>query len=282
MSVMTVFMLVLMLLSVNTLWVVKLTTARAIEAVKSQVNVSVYFSADVSEKVVSEITKYLKSFPEVVAVDLLDSEAVLRSFQERHKMSPDVLAALNELGGNPFGPTVIVKTREPGDYLKVVNALDVPEYRDVIEAKSFDEHREAIAKIQNITTRLEKMVLGLSALFALIAFLVIFNTIRVAINGQKMEIGIKRLVGASNWFIRGPYLVESVFFTILSVFITGVVIFASTKWLDGYLGVVFGDGFSLTNYYFSHILSVFGLQILAVLILTSLSSLLAMRRQLKV
>ncbi len=281
-SFMTVLILVLMLLSVNALWSVKVVTREAVGLIKDQVNVSIYFSSNAGDKNVSEINKYVSAFPEVVSVKLENAEGVLDSFKQRHSQSKDILGALSELDKNPFGPTMIIKTREPGDYKKIIKALSVPEYEHLIEAKSFDEHESAIEKIQNITGRTEQAVAGLVLLFACISFLIVFNTIRSAIHTQKTEIGIKRLVGASNWFIRGPYLVESFIFSVLSLVISIVLIYAALNFVDPYLSVIFPSSFSLTNYYNSNILYVFGVQFLCVLALTILSSGLAMRRQLRV
>ncbi len=281
-SVMTVMILVLMLLSVNALWAVEVITQQAIVAVKDQVNVSIYFSAEAGSDNVNEIKKYISSFPEVVSTNLQSSDQVLASFKERHKLSKDILDSLAELDKNPFGPTMVIKTREPGDYQKIIKALSVPEYKTLIEAKSFDEHSSAIDKIQNITNNVEKMVIGLVLLFAGISFLIVFNTVRAAIHTQKIEIGIKRLVGASNWFIRGPYLIESFIFSVISMVMAVFLIYLAFKFIDPYLAVIFQNGFSLTNYYNSHILYVFGGQFICVLILTVVSSGLAMRRQLKI
>jgi cell division transport system permease protein len=220
-------------------------------------------------------------FPEVTNIELQSKDEVLASFREQHKLQKEALDALAELGKNPFGPTMIVKTKEPKDYKKIIDALNVPEYENLIEAKSFDNHQDAIERLQNITNRIEKIGFGLTILFALISFLIIFNTIRVAINTQRMEINIKRLVGASNWFIRGPYFVESLTFTFLSVVCTMAIVFLGLKWIDPYLAVVLPNGFSLTNYFKSNMLMLFGAQALAVLLLTVLSSGLAMRKQLK-
>ena len=312
-SFMTVFILVLMLLSVNVLWSVDILTKEAIRQVKEQINMSLYFVPEAKDKDIAEIQNYLKSFPEVTDLKLLSREDVLNSFKERHKLSKEVLSALDELGSNPFGPTLVVKTKEPADYQKIMQALDVPEYDTagaaasgvaqgsrlrncgsgmqaldvpeydtLIESKSFEQHQDAIVKLQNIMNRLEQSVFGLVILFGIISFLIIFNTIRVGIATQRIEIGIKRLVGASNWFIRAPYLMESLIFTLLSMAVTVGVIYLALRWVDPYLAIVFSGGLSLTNYYNSHILYVFGIQTVAVLILTVLSSTLAMRRQLKV
>lgn len=281
-SFMTVIILVLMLLSVNILWIVDVVTKEAVSLVKDQINVSLYFKSEATDAEVDTVKRMLNAFPEVMEISGLSREQVLESFQRRHQLSPEVLEALNELGENPFGPTLIVKTREPQDYKKILQAMDVPEYDNLVEAKSYEGHEEGIEKIQNITNRIERLGFWLSMLFVIIAFLIIFNTIRVAIYTHRIEISIKRLVGASNWFIRGPYLVESLIFTAISVAITIGLIYLALHWLDPYLLLVFPNGFSLTNYYNSHIFLLFGLQAAAVLLLTSASSLLAMRRQLKI
>lgn len=281
-SFMTVLILVLMLLSVNVLWSVDVVTKEAVRLVKEQINVSLYFKAEATDDEMNEVKKYIGSFPEVTQMDVVTRDDVLKTFENRHRLSEEVLMALSELGTNPFGPTLVIKTREPEDYKKILSAVDVPEYENLIESKSFEGNEQGIEKIQNITNRIERMGLGLSILFAIISFLIIFNTVRVAIYTHRVEISIKRLVGASNWFIRGPYIAESVVFTALSIGITFFLIYFALRWVDPYLAIVFPNGFTLTNYYNSNILVLLGLQSAAVLLLTIASSLLAMRRQLKV
>ncbi len=280
-SFMTVFILILMLLSVNTLWSLDVITKQAVEAVKKQIDISIYFVPQATEKNVNDIKAYVEIFPEVTSIQVQSKEDVLSAFREQHKLQKEALEALDELGSNPFGPTMIIKTKEPKDYKKIIESLDVPEYENLIEAKSFDNHEDAIERLQNITNRIERIGFGLTILFVIISFLIIFNTIRVAIVTQRVEIGIKRLVGASNWFIRGPYLVESVIFTLASIGGTIGLVYLALRWIDPYLAVVLPNGFSLTNYFYSNMLVLFGSQALAVLILTIISSGLAMRRQLK-
>ena len=280
-SFMTVLILVLMLLSVNTLLSLDIVTKRAVQMVRDQVTISFYLTSEIADQNVKELKSYILSFPEVVDLKLLSKEEVLKTFKTNHQYSPEILQALDELGGNPFGPTLTVRTREPGDYRKILSALSVPEYEPLIESKSFSGNEPALDRIQLITNRIERIGFGLSVFFAVIAFLIIFNTVRVAIHGQRIEISIKRLVGANNWFIRGPYWLEAGIFTLASIIITIVIVFVSLSWLDRYIGIVLGNQFSLTDYYRSHMLYLFGLQSVAVLLLTIVSSGFAMRRQLK-
>lgn len=280
-SFMTVFILVLMLFSVNLLLSAELLTTQAVSLIKDQVNINIFLKNTTSDKDTDELVSFIKNFPEVTQVNVLNPAQVLELFKNRHKTSPDVLEALKELDGNPFGPTISLKTREPGDYQKIINNLAIPEYQSIIDAKSFEGNETAVEHLQVITNRVETVVAGLAVVFAIISFLVIFNTIRVAIYTQRTEIGIKRLVGANSWFIRGPYLVTALVFSVLSVVITSAIMYALLGKLDPYVSSIFTGQFSLTNYYTSHILYLLLIQFGVVLFLTVVSSGLAMRKHLR-
>jgi len=281
-SFMTVLILVLMLLSVNTLLIMNVLTEKAVQAVKDQIDISVYFAAEAPDKDVAQIVDYIKSFPEVINVDFFSRDQVLTKFRDEHQDNQEILSSLDELNTNPFGPTAVIKTREPGDYAKITAALSVPDYQNIIESKTFGDTQTAIERIQTITTQVERFAAAVSALFAIIAFLIIFNTIRVAIYTQRLEISIKKLVGATNWFVRGPYVFEALFFTLLSVGLTYGLIALAFHFIEPYVSLVFQSPQILTNYYNSHIISLLSIQLLAVFVLTIFSSFLAMRRHLRV
>lgn len=278
---MTVMILILMLLSINTLIIVRVLTDQSITMVKEQIDVSVYFHPEATDDEISEVRDYVGSFPEVEKEIFYNAEQVLEGFKENYQDNPDILASLNELGENPLGPTLIVKTREPQDYAKVIDALSVPEYENIIEAKTFGDTQKAIERIHAITTQVERFTYFLTALFAFIAFIIIFNTIRVAIYTHRTEIGIKRLVGATNWFIRGPYLIESLIFSFVSVLITFGFVHLSLGVLDPYIAVVFGQSDILASYIYGNLWYILGIEFLVVFGLTMLSSGLAMRKYLR-
>jgi cell division transport system permease protein len=280
-SLMTVLILVLMLLSVNTLIIINFFTTQATQSIKDQIDVSIFFSHTATDEQISEIQNYIRSFPEVIEVKYLTKEEVLENFRIQYSDNEDIIASLDELDENPLGSTMIVKTREPSDYEKITNALSVPEYEDIVVAKTFVNTEKAISRIDNITTQVERFSIVLTGLFVVIAFLIIFNTIKVAIYTHRIEITIKKLVGATNWFIRSPYIIESLIFTIVSVTATyGLLIFAAS-FIDPYVEIVFNQPSLLTEYFSSNIMWLFGIQFAAVLALTIFSSFLAMRRHLK-
>ncbi|MFB6181736.1 MAG: cell division protein FtsX [Candidatus Magasanikbacteria bacterium] len=278
---MTVLILVLMLLSINTLVVVNVFTNEATTLVKNQIDVSVYFKKQASEDKIQEVKEYIGNFSGIESVKLKSPEENLKEFKKDHKGNKKILQSLKELEKNPLGATLIIETKDPKYYKEIIEALNVPEYKKIIETKTFANTQKAIERIQKVTKQVEKFSLGLSVLFAVIAFIIIFNTVRVAIYTQKTEISIKKLVGATNWFVRGPYLVQGLVFSVLSVAIAAGLVLLSAKFIDPYIATVFQKQQMLTNYFRSNIIFLFGIQFGAVLVLTWISSFFAMRRHLK-
>lgn len=280
-SFMTVLMLTLMLLSINVLLILNVLTNQATSLVKDQVDVSVFFVPTATDEQVQEVKEYVELFNDIKTVEIISKEQVLAEFRASHEQSPDIIASLDELGENPFGATMVIQTQTPGVYQKIIDSLQVPEYTSIIESKTFGDTEVAITRIETITTQVERFSIALSILFGVIAFVIIFNTIRVAIFTHRIEIVIKKLVGATNWFVRGPYLVEAVIFSGISIGLTAAVVWAVLPTLDLYVGSVFEQERILTNYFSSHILMLLCAQVFGTLVLTLFSSLLAMRKHLR-
>jgi cell division transport system permease protein len=280
-TITTISILVLMLLSINTLVVMRFLTKEATDTIKNQIDVSVFFVEDATDDQIAEVERYVSSFPEVTDVKLYSREEVLDNFRAEYSDNPDILEALQELDSNPLGATMIVKTRDPKSYEKVITLLTVPEYEDIVVAKTFTDTERAIARIDRITRQIERFSLILTAIFAVISFLVIFNTVRTAIDSHRIEISIKKLVGATNWFVRGPYIISAWLYSLISLGISSAMVSAVAGFIDLHIEVVFGKPGLLTDYFNSHILLIFGGQFLALIVFTVLASLLAMRRFLR-
>jgi cell division transport system permease protein len=281
-SIMTVFILILMLLTVNTIVAIRALTSEATELIKGQIDVSIFISHAATDSEIEEIRSVVENFPEVVGLTYKTSEEVLEDFRSNYQDNPDIITSLEELESNPLGPTMIVQTREPGDYETIIAALQVPEYENIIEARTFDDTQVTIERIELITTQVEVFSIALSVFFGVVAFFIIFNTIRVSIYTQRTEISIKKLVGATSSFVRGPYIVQAIFFTILSTILSILILSTAIKFFDPYVAVVFEQNQVLTNYFTSNILVLTSVQFVAVLLLTTVSSILAMRRYLRV
>ena len=106
---------------------------------------------------------------------------------------------------------------------------------------------------------------------------------RINIYTHRQEIEIERLVGSTNWFIRGPFWVESILYALVATIVTAGIFYGALSWLQPYVvGLFNGSSFNLVTYFQGNWLTFFGLQFLAAAILNMLASGIAMRRYLKV
>ena len=123
----------------------------------------------------------------------------------------------------------------------------------------------------------------LAIFFALIATLIVFNTVRVAIYIHRDEIAVMRLVGARDWFIRGPFFFEVVFYSFVAAVLMGGIIAASLALWEPYIQAFFaGTEVKLSSFYIDNAFILFGAQFFGLVILSVGTSALAMRKYLRV
>ena len=150
--------------------------------------------------------------------------------------------------------------------------------------RDFKESQLVIARLTTITNRVRDAGIGVSAVFAILSLIVVINTIRITIYTHREEIGIMRLVGASNSFIRAPFILESLIYSAVGA---GIAILAIVLLWQGSASALNAFFFKDTDVTVVGLLrdnfwSIIGLQFLGALLLSSLSALFATRRYLKV
>lgn len=280
-ATMTVIVLSLLLISVNTVLGMRFLTRQAVSSVKDKIDLSIYLKSTTTNETINALTERLKKIPEVKEIKTISREQSLENFKLAYADRPEIMSALGEINDNPLGATLIIKTDDPKDYEQVITAINEPAFNDAVEDKSFADTRLTIDRITIITSRLEQFIWAISFVFGLIAIIIIYTTFRVAIYTERVEIAVKKLVGASNWFVRGPYIVEAVILSTISLVIALGTIWASAQALDPYFSPLLSQSQILTNYLSSHILGLAGFEYLATLALTIGTSSLAMRQYLK-
>ncbi|TAK05605.1 ABC transporter permease [Patescibacteria group bacterium] len=281
-SVVTTSILALALISVNILLVLNILAGVALDAVSQRISVSVYLKPTAGEEVVAAMKSSLLAQPSVMEVTVTSADEALRKLQERHPDNEAIQNAVSELGKNPLGPSLAVKARSTNDYPAILASLEHPSYAPYIQEKNFDDHRDLIARIRRISEKVERTAISVSALFAIISLLIVWNSIRITIYTHREEIGIMRLVGASAWFIRMPYIIEALLYSLLGTLIAAAVIFP----LSGAVGPSirnFFDGtqFDLLGFFEREGWRIFGIEFLVAAALTTITSGIAVGRYLK-
>ncbi len=252
----------------------------ALLSIQDKIDVSLYMKPEVVEDNILAIKSDIEKLTEVKSVVYVSREKALDLFLERRGNDPTVTQALEELGENPLLASLNIKAKDPKDYSKIVAYAD--EYlSENVEKVSYVETQLVIDRLIRITDTVKTFGIALNIFLALIAIIVTFNTISLAIYSNREEVGIMRLVGASNRFIRGPYFVTGVLYGFLgavaSIVIAAPFIFASSPLLSAIL-----PEFQLHVYFYTHFFSLFFYLVLVGAVLGVISSMIAISRYLKV
>jgi len=265
----TVFVLMTALLSVNVLVGANVMLNRVAQVLEQKIDVTVTFLPGTPDAILNQAKFFLTSLPQTDTVKVISSEEALAELRDRNADNLEVLAALNELDANPLGGQLVIKAKDAQDYPFLLQAIQNPQYEPFIKSSSYDVHRLAIARIEDIGRNIRLVGSALVALFALFGLITAFNAIRMAIYTHREEITIMRLVGASSSYIRGPFVLEGLWLGVLSVLLTaGIVLFVVGP-LESRMSILFeGQSAGLKDFFQTQWLLVFGIQMAAMSALT--------------
>lgn len=259
----------------------------SLEQVKNKVDVNVYFITTASETDILSVQKSLEALPEVSSVEYISRDQALADFKEKHKGDDLTLQALTELGDNPLGATLNIRAKDPSQYAGIAKYLDDTSGgllsaggTKIIDKVNYAQNKIVIDKLNNILNSVNMMGFWFAAIFILISIIVTFNTIRLTIFMSRDEISVMRLVGASNAYVKGPFVVSGLLCGVISSIIILISYAVLTFFVDRYYGSYF-MGFDLFNYYIINFLQIFGIVFGSGIIIGTFASYLAARKYLK-
>jgi cell division transport system permease protein len=265
--------------------IVNATFANTVTQITNKIDVSVYIKDSITPDTTQHFITQLKAMPSVKSVTYLDKEQALKAYRQQNAANLSLLQAINETE-NPLPATIRIKPTNLNDIDQIRTFIDKPENKALQSDPASDsgDRRAAIDKITHATNILQRAGIGAVIVFATISVLIIFNTIQMAIFNRRDELQIMRLLGASTWFIRGPFVVESIIYGVLSaivsillinaLFVTASSSLQATSF--GLLDISYSQTFFETHYWV--LLSV---QLALGIMIGAASSIIATRRYLK-
>lgn len=280
-SVASVNVMVLALIVFSGLIIFSVITGTAVSSLQEKIDISVYFKSNVPEDEILKISRALQEREEVRDVEYISEEKALEIFKERHKDDPTITQALKELEENPLLASLNIKATDPTEYGKIAGYLSVDSWSGLIDDVTYNQSKGAIDRLNKIVSTVKRVGLGLTIFLAVTAALVTFSTISLAIYSNREEIGIMRLVGASNTFINGPYVVEAIVFGIFSAIVSLIIITPFVHVTAPYVQSFIPE-MDLKNYFYANLFSLFGYQLLFGIVLGVVSAGIAIRRYLKI
>ncbi len=244
-------------------------------------DISVYFKTDAEEADILKVRDELLMFsPEVKAVEYTSKDEALEDFLAKHHDDILYTQALDEIEENPFLASLNIKSDESGNYAAISTFLEQGNFKGLIERISYSKNKQVIDKLFSITNKIKMIGLGLTVLFGALAFFITFNTVRMMIYSTRDEISTMRLVGASNWFIRGPLIIQGFLYGIFSFLLVDLAIFGVIMAFKNQIADWFFN-FDLLEYFVANLWVFVLVQFALATILGVVSTLLAVHKYLK-
>ena len=261
------------------------TFANTVQQITDRIDVSVYLNDSVTIKQRDELINNLKGLENVEGVTYISKDQALVIYKQQNVGNSDLLTAISQTD-NPLPASLQIKPRDPNRIEEIRKYLEQGDIKALQsdETSYSGDRKQAIDKITSATSFFRKAGIAGIIIFAIISMLIIFNTIQMAIFNRRDELTIMRLLGASTNFIRGPFIVESILYGIVSGVLSIIIIQAlfsvsSRTFEASSLGIL---DINYSNTYFrEHFFIFLGLQLGVGVLIGAISSLIATRRYLK-
>jgi len=277
----TVAVMLLALLVFIGLILFSVLTNNAIDILKEKIDISVYFKTDAKEDDLLKVKRSVEGLATVKSVEYVSREQALQAFRERHKEDEIISGAINVLENNPLSASLNIKANDPKEYPAIAAYVNNPNFKPYIDQVNFTQNEIVINHLAAIVDTVQKGGIVLAAGLSAIAVLVTLSTIMLTIYSTRDEIGIMRLVGASNKFIRGPYVIQGILYGLIAAALSLAVIAPTLYFANPYILKLMPD-MDLQAYFYANIFVLLGYQALFGVALGSISSGIAVARYLKI
>jgi cell division transport system permease protein len=193
-----------------------------------EIEVSIFLRDNVTDPQNATISQTIDQSPLVASKSFESRQQAFQKFQELWKDSPDFV---NSVGPESLPASYRVKLKNPEQYKQFATTVQgLPGVQDIVD------QRQLLDKVFKIFNSIQVMALVVAAFMALAALLLVGNTIQVAAYSKRREVAVMKLVGASNWFIQAPFVLEAVVAGVIGAVLGFVALFVSkVVLLDGRL-----------------------------------------------
>ena len=180
-----------------------------IKGIVNKIDVSIYLKDSATKEQIDQLQDRLAKVDNVASVRYVSKLDALERYREQNKNNKKLLEAVTE-EDNPLPASLEVKAKDPKKLEPIEAVVNERDVKPLVSEFSYEGDRKAtIDRIISASNFIRTAGLVSSIIFVIISILIIFNTIRMAIFTRREEIEIMKLVGATKWFIRGPFLFEA-------------------------------------------------------------------------
>jgi len=222
-SLAATLVMVLTLITISFFVSLLIVTNKTTETLREKADMTVYFNDEATNDQIFAIQNILISRSDIKNVEYISKEKALLEWQSRAG-NEEIRDVITE-SDNPLPRSLEIKTNAPEDLENVNTYLSGEEYKPLIKKISYEVNKNLIDRLVKIARLVKIIGYSLSGLFVLIAILIILNTIRLTIFARSEEIEIMKLVGGTDWYVRGPFIIEGISYGILGAIISSLILF---------------------------------------------------------
>lgn len=283
-SLASIFVITVALFVIGSTMLIDQLLATSLQTLQSKVDINVYFVPDAPQEEIDRVREAVAALPDVESVTYTSREDALNEYRERNQDDEIAMQALTALEENPLGATIAVQARDTSQYESIARFIE--EQREqadpqtpVIDEVNFARNKESIDTLTAIIGAVERASLVTMAVLIVAAIIITFNTIRLAIYTAREEISIMRLVGASNAFIRGPFMLQGIMYGFVGAVLSLLILYPILLWLGPRTEAFFE--INLFTYFVNNFGQIFGVLVGIGIVLGLVSSTLAVARYLR-
>jgi cell division transport system permease protein len=277
-AVMTVTLVIVVISFIS-----NLALTATIKGVTDKIDVSVFIKNTSTPDQINAFEQSLRATGNVASLIYISPEQAVTNYKDQNKDKPSLIMAL-DTAGNVLPSSIQIKAKDPKHLDTIEAVVSQPDNLAILDPTAPPSYtggrKETIDRIVRFANFFKTAGLAASLIFVVISTMIIFNTIRMAIFTRRDEIEIMKLVGATKWFIRGPFIFEAALYgiiaAIISVVFSYLLLLGSASKVASYI-----DFTSTITFFHTYPLLIIGSELLLGILIGAISSILAMSRYLK-
>jgi cell division transport system permease protein len=208
---------------------------------QQNVDYAIFLKDAASDTDITQLQSQITGRSEVASVAYINKDQAKAHFETLFGDNPDLKGVITQ-DSNPLPREITVKFSDP-KYIDGFNTyMQQDRFKEIIDKTSYQNNKAVIDNYIRTTNFLRVFGLALSAFFVLVAVLVLLNTIRLTIFSRRTEVEVMRFVGATQGYIRGPFIVEGILFGLISAIIAAVLSWVILNQIEQLIAQSFAAG----------------------------------------